>query len=237
MLPKLKTAVFEHTLCVSNRKIHYKPYTVREEKILLMASASDNPNDMVNAVKQVIGNCIVDEDILVDDLHIFDLEVLLLLLRIVSTSNEIQLRYRDSEDEKFYDFVVNLEEVIANSTKDVKIPDLKIQLNDEVGIVMKPLTIDIILSGDIEKLNDPDETYNVLKNLIDKIYDEENVYIVADADDDEFATFIDSFDKNASSKLSSYFMDLPRLSHELQYTNSKGTERRIRLEGITDFFQ
>ena len=237
MLPKIPSAVFEHTLPVTKQLIHYRPYTVREEKILLIAAASDNPRDMVNAVKQVISNCIIDEDVDVSKLHIFDLEVLLLLLRIVSTSNEVELKYQDTEDNKVYDFSVNLEDVIAESTKNITIVDSNIRLKDDIGIIMKPLTIDIMFSGDLDKLNDPNEMYSVLQNLIDKIYDEENVYIAADASAEEFVAFIDSFDKESRNKLSAYFTDMPKLHHTLKYTNSKGTSREIRLEGVTDFFQ
>lgn len=237
MLPKLPIATFEYTLPISKKKIHYKPYTVREEKILLIAAASDNPRDMVNAVKQVINNCIVEEDVDVVEFPLFDLEVLLLLLRIVSTSNEVELKFHDKEDDKIYDFTISLEDVISKSIAAAKPVEKVIELKDGIGVIMKELTIDVIMSGELDNLNDPEKMYDVLQGLIDSIYDKEELHKAEDASREEFTDFLDSFDKDASSKLSSYFIDLPKLSHTLTYKNTKGTEREIRLEGINDFFQ
>ncbi len=92
MLPKIKSPIFEYTLPIAKEKIQYRPYTVKEEKILLFAGQSGEPNDMALAVKQVLNNCIVTKGFDIDNMSLFDLEVMIMLLRSVSTSNEVELK-------------------------------------------------------------------------------------------------------------------------------------------------
>lgn len=236
MLPRLPAITFEYTLPVSKKKIKYKPYTVREEKILLVAAQSGEEADLANAVKEVLNNCILNEDVDVAELHLFDVEVLLTLLRIVSTSNEVEIAFEDQEDKKIYKFSLDLQEILDKNVAEAEIPEKNILLKDPVGVVMNEITLDLVMSGDLEKLNDPSEVYTLLKNLIKYVYEDEEVYNVTDVSLEEFAEFLDSFDREASDKLSSYFINMPKMKWEIKYKNSKGTEREIRFEGIADFF-
>ena len=237
-LPVLKHALFETKLPCSNKKIKYKGYTVKEEKILLIALQSNEMPDIINAIKQIITNCTMGQ---VDPglIPIFDLEILLLLLRIVSTSNEVNLKFKDEEDEKIYEFDINLQDIVAKCGKDVVVPKRDIALNDEWGITMKHINIDMFLSNELADLDNPEKMYSVLGKCFEKIYslkNEDEVYFLKDSTQEEIDTFIDSWDKVASENVSKYFQNLPQISHTIKYTNKKGTDREIILKGVNDFF-
>lgn len=240
-LPKLKSPTFTYTLPLSKKKIHYRPYTVKEEKILLIAMQSGEMEDIITAIKQVVKNCI-QEKIDPGTLSTFDLEVIQILLRIVSTSNEVVLSYNDNEDNsaKPYVFKINLQELLDDNIKNMKLPNKEIPLSNEYSVSMKDITIDMFMNRDLEDLDDPVKMYDVLGRTIEKVYsskNEDEVYFLKDFNSEEIAEFVDSFDKKASENLAEYFKNLPAITKTLTWTNTKGTLREIKLSGVTDFFQ
>jgi hypothetical protein len=236
MLPKLEIATFETTLPILKKTIKYRPYTVREEKILLIAAQSDDNIDMVNAITQVVQNCLVD-DIDVQTLHIFDIEYMLMKLRAISSSDVIELHYLDHEDNQKYKVTASIDEILKYSVENIKIIDPKIQLTSALGIVMKPLTINLFMNGNLEDLDDPDKAYSVIKNMVEYIYDENETYNINDSSEEEFTEFMDSLTREPSQKISEYFTNIPKLHYTFKYTNSKGTERESFVEGLANFFQ
>lgn len=236
MLPKIETIAFDLVLPVAKTKIKYRPYTIKEEKILLLAMKSDDTDDMIKAVKQVVNNCVITSNFDVDTIHTFDLEYLLVNLRIVSVSNELDLSFKD-EDGRTYQVVVDLPNALTEIVSNAKIPDKIIPLSDKVGVEMKDITIDMLMSGELEGINDPLLIYKVLPKVITHVYDENQIYKFDDATEEEIEEFFDSFDKKATKALSSYFESIPRLYYEISYTNAEGTVRKIELNGLADFFQ
>lgn len=236
MLPKIETITFDLTLPVAKTKIKYRPYTIKEEKILLLAMKSDDPDDMVKAVKQVVNNCVMTSGFDVDQLHTFDLEYLLVNLRIVSVSNELDLSFKD-DDGRIYKVVVDLPAALADIVKNADIPDKIIPLSDKIGVEMRDITIDMLMSGELEGINDPLMIYKVLPKVIAHVYDENQIYKFDDATEEEVEEFFDSFDKKATKALSTYFENIPRLHYLISYTNAEGIVRNIELNGLADFFQ
>lgn len=230
-LPKIDQPLFEMTIPSTGKKIKFRPFLVKEEKILLIAQQSDSDRDIIRAIKQVLNNCIVD-DVNVDDLATFDLEYMFLKLRAKSVNNMVKLSYRDNEDDKVYDFEIDLDEIEVKRTEGVT---NKIKLNDEVGIIMQYPSASITEElGEFE--SEVDLLMFFIKKCIAEIYDSESVYVVKEQAEEELDQFIDSLDVATFEKIREFFEGMPRLYHELKYTNEMGNERVIELTNLKDFF-
>ena len=230
-LPKIDQPLFEVTIPSTGKKIKFRPFLVKEEKILLIAQQSDSDRDIIRAIKQVLNNCIVD-DVNVDDLATFDLEYMFLKLRAKSVNNMVKLSYRDNEDDKVYDFEIDLDEIEVKRTEGVT---NKIKLNDEVGIIMQYPSASITEElGEFE--SEVDLLMFFIKKCIAEIYDSESVYVVKEQAEEELDQFIDSLDVATFEKIREFFEGMPRLYHELKYTNEMGNERVIELTNLKDFF-
>lgn len=236
-LPKIQAPIFQFKLPVLARNIKYRPFTVKEEKILLMAAESKDPADVYNAFQQVVNNCVLDEDIDASKLHLFDLEVLFLLLRIASVGEEALFHIKDELSETPVALEVNLMSVVKDSVSKATVPSKQIQITDEIGIVMKDITLDLFVDAATsdEELSS-EQAFNLIKKLIDKVFDKEETYELADSSDEEINEFLDSFQAADMEKLYQYLYEIPRVSTVLKY--KVGTEDRVlKLEGVADFFQ
>lgn len=231
-LPVISQPLFELNMPSTGKKTSLRPYLVNEEKILLLAKQSGDEKDILNAVKQVINNCIQDDEYDSDKLTTFDLEYLFLKLRAKSVDNIVELRYTDNEEETPRDFTVDLNDIEVEFNPE---NDSKIKINDDVYIVMKyPLAS---ISEKIEKFdNDIDLLLFFISNCIESIYDKENVYLLDDYSKEEQEEFINSFPVKTLEGIKKYFDTLPRLYHKIEYTNINGKERKIELSNLRDFF-
>lgn len=231
-LPKINHPTFEVTLPSSKDKIVVRPFLVKEEKILLMAMQGEDSDEIINSIKQVINNCIITEGVDIDKLATFDLEYLFLKIRARSVNNVIKLTYKDLEDELKYDVEVNLDEV------EVKFDPAhtnKIEVTDKLGFYLA-----YPHAGMSEKISNTDSEadlfFDILKNCIDKIYDGDNVYMASDSSSEELEEFLQNLDVKSFKKIQDFFQTMPRLYHEIKYTNSLGNERTIKLSSLNDFF-
>lgn len=231
-LPKVDKPLFDMFVPSQNRTVKYRPFVVKEEKILLIAQQSGSEKDIVLAIKQVLQNCAQDPSFDVDDLATFDLEYMFLKLRARSVNNIINVSYRDLEDDKIYDFEVDLDKV------DITMPEKtsnKIKVNDEIGIIMKYPSVNI-LDDAPENVPAADVVEYLVRSCIDQIYDSENVYPIKEHTDEEVTEFIDNLDIEAFNKIREFFDNLPQMRYVINYTNSQGNERTIELTTLSDFF-
>lgn len=229
-LPKIDQPLFDATIPSSGRKIVFRPFLVKEEKLLLIAQQGESM-EMVRAIKQVLQNCIQD-DIDIDDLTTFDLEYLFLKLRAKSVNNIAKLAYRDNEDDKVYEFEVDLDTIEVTFSENI---ETKIKITDTVGITMKYPSASITdKMGEFE--NEVQLMTFFVTNCIDTVYDEENVYLLSDYTDQEIAEFLDSLNVATFEKIRNFFESMPRLYHKIEYQNSLGNTRTIELTNIRDFF-
>jgi hypothetical protein len=179
----------------------------------------------------VINNCCHDP-IDIDRLTTFDLEYLFLKLRAKSVDNMVKLRFRDKEDNKIYDFEVNLDEVEIQMNP---AHSNKIKITDELGMIMR--YPDVNMTSVIGDIKTADELFTkVVIYCIDSIYDKEKVYPAAESTEEELTEFVDNLDHSAFEKIQAFFDTMPKLYHELKYTNELGNERLIKLESVKDFF-
>jgi hypothetical protein len=229
-LPKIDQPLFDLIIPSTGKKIAFRPFLVKEEKILLIAQ-SGGDGEMIRAIKQIINNCVI-EDINVDHLATFDLEYMFLKLRAKSVNNLIKLSYRDNEDDELYDFEVDLDTIEVEMPKDI---NSKIKINETVGMTMKYPS-----AGISEKIGEFENEVELLTffitNCIDTIYDEETVYVANDYSAKELNEFLDSLDVSTFDKIREFFEKIPKMRHVINYTNKLGNERTIELSSIRDFF-
>ena len=231
-LPKLSYPIFELTLPSTKQTIRYRPFLVKEEKILLTAQASGEPKDILLALRQVINNCVLTEGIDIEQLTTFDLEYLFIKIRAKSVNNVIKLAYKDLDDEKRYEVEVDLDSIEVQETPG---HTNKIDLGNGLGVVMKYPRAD--LSSSLKNLDgELDIFFEVLKGCMETIYDENTTYNVAEYESEELDEFVQSLDVGAFQKIQEFFATMPKIYYEVKYTNSLGKEKVIPLTNLNDFF-
>jgi hypothetical protein len=237
MLPKIDVPIYDLKLVSLNKKIRFRPFTVKEEKLFLMATESEDAESVLNTIKQVVNNCVLD-DVKIDSLPIFDLEYLFLNLRARSISEVVTLKYKcnnDVEDKKcgnIVQFDMNLLEI---KPEKVEQHNNKIEINDKLGIVMKYPNFALI-----EKYKDSQDVnaiINLIIDCIDYIYDEEGMYYSKDTPREEIEIFIDSLQTKELEKLKNFFDTMPKVKKKLDFKCNKcGHEEQIDVEGVQSFF-
>lgn len=231
-LPKLDKPLFDLEVPSQNKTVKARPFVVKEEKILLTAQQSGQEKDIVLGIKQVLTNCIQDASFDMDSLTTFDLEYMFLKLRSRSVNNIIDVSYRDNEDDKVYDFQIDLDTVEMMKTKPI---DNKIMINENIGIVMKFPSVTVL-----ENAPDNTELTSIVEYLvrscIDQIFDENEVYLASDTSEEEMSEFVDNLDIESFTKIREFFDSLPSLYHKIEYTNALGNKREIELTTLSDFF-
>lgn len=235
-LPKIKHPVFTLELISTGKKIRYRPFTVKEEKIILVAQLSNDQDQVLNAIRQVINNCVVDEDFDINTLATFDIEYFFINLRSKSVNNIVDITLKDLEDEKEYSFKVNLDEVnIVRKPEHTN----KITLHNGLGVIMRYPNFDSA-AGIFDTSLDAENITPMLQMIarcIDKIFDEDKLFVAGtDFDEEEAVNFINDLPVEAVDKFREFFDTFPEIEYTLNYTNSLGNERSYKLSGISSFF-
>ena len=236
-LPKLNTPTYELTLPSSNRKVKYRPFLVKEEKILLIAMESEDEKEMQNAVKQILKNCILTRGISVDKLAVFDIEYLFLNIRGKSVGEEIKLNVVCPDDD-----VTEVE--VAVNVEDVKIQksdkhDPVIQLTDQVGIVMKYPSMEMFVKNNItgENQQKVDTIFDMTIDCISQVVEGEDVLEAKSFSKKEMLEFVETFDTQQFQKIQDFFETMPKLSHTIKVLNPKtNVESEVVIEGLSSFF-
>lgn len=231
-LPKLDKPLFDLEVPSQNKTVKARPFVVKEEKILLTAQQSGQEKDIVLGIKQVLTNCIQDPTFDTDSLTTFDLEYMFLKLRSRSVNNVIEVSYRDNEDDKVYDFEIDLDKVEMLKTKPI---NNKIMVNENVGIVMKFPSVSV-LENVPDDIKSTDLAEYLVRSCIDQIFDENDVYLASETTEEELSDFVDSLDIETFTKIREFFDSLPSLYYKLEYTNALGNKREIELTTLSDFF-
>ena len=231
-LPKIDKPIFEVNVPSLKRAVKFRPFTVKEEKILLVAQQEGNEKSIILAIKQVINNCCQEEKFDVDNMATFDLEYVFLKLRARSISNVIEVSYRDNEDDKVYNFEIDLEEVQMLQNGDAS---NVIAITDTMGIKMKYPSVTIIDDAPTEA-SAADVVEYLIRKCIDSIYDGENVYLADEYNETELLEWLDGLDVATFNKIRMFFDNLPQMFYKLEYTNSLGNVKTIELTTLSDFF-
>ena len=234
-LPKLNTPTYELEVPSTDEKIKYRPFLVKEEKILLMAMESKDNAQIINAVKDIVSSCTF-EKLNVATMPMFDMEFIFLNIRAKSVGEVSKLKILCPDDKKTYASVeLDLTKV------EVQVGDEhsnKIELTDDMGIIMTYPTIDSFLESGIENI-DASNMLDVIGTCILQIYEEkgEKVYQAKDQTKKELTEFIESMDSKQFKKLQSFFDTMPKLTHTIKVKNPKTKKTSdVKLTGLNDFF-
>jgi hypothetical protein len=230
-LPKIDQPLFDMVIPSTGKKVAFRPFLVREEKILLIAQQSGNDSEIIRAIKQILNNCFID-DIDLNTFAIFDLEYAFLKLRAKSVNNVVKLSYRDTEDDEVYNFELDLDTIEIEMPKTI---NSKIEITKDVGMTMKYPSASIT-----DRMKEFDNEVDLMTffiiNCVDTIYDDENVYVANDFSEEEISEFLDGLDVKTFELIREFFESVPRLYHKIEYTNKVGNERSIELSSLKDFF-
>jgi hypothetical protein len=209
---------------------------VKDEKILMSAKQSDNPNDIFKAILQVVNNCSMDPKLDVQSMPIFQLEYVFLCLRIASIQNVIELSYVDSEDHVTYNFKVDLDE-IKLKYKDTPVSNV-IEVGDDVSVEMRYPPASLYANVDFLDTADPAKYFEeMLLSSIKAIYKgDDEVWEAKDVTKQELLDFVESLNSTAYKKIQEFLENVPHMEHIIKYTNKNGTEREIALRTLNDFF-
>lgn len=239
MLPKIQAPTYEITLPVSHKSIKFRPFLVKEQKILLMAMESSDESDIGNNIQQVLRNCLISENVNIDDLPIADIEYYFLNLRARSIGEIVESRYRcnnvvnGKECGNIMDTEINILDI------KVEIPEIKddvIRLTDKIGVKMKYPNFDLVKKlKNVESV--ADVSFELIINCIEYVFDDENLYYAHETPKEELLSFLESLTKDQFEKIENFIDNLPKLKKTIEIDCKKcGFHHIIEVEGLEDFF-
>lgn len=228
-LPKIKHPTYAITVPSTKQQINIRPFTVQEEKLLLMAKTSESIEDIIGAVKQIIKNSII-ESVDVDKMSTFDIEYIFLKLRSKSVGEIVELEYKVPETEEIIKFKINLDDIQVKFNPDHK---NKFNIHEDIGIVMRYPTLNEIRSIELSD-NQEEAVLEILFKCIDKIYDNETVY--NDFTDQELQDFVNSLPIESMQKIREFFETMPAVEHDVKLKDKKGKTFEVTLKGLNNFF-
>lgn len=227
-LPKISQPLYQLTLPSTGQVVHYRPFTVREEKLLLIAQESKEKIDIVNTYKQLINNCCV-EPLDVGQLATFDIEYFFINLRAKSVSNIAKVMITDSEDNEQYEVEFNLNNIEVPKKENI---ETKFNLTDTVGVVLKYPTFDAV--GKLT--SNKDDIALLVAACIHQIYEGEEVFDTANYTQKELEEFVLSLNKHQLEKIQLFLESIPKLVAKSKYVRKDGSVKDITIEGIESFF-
>jgi hypothetical protein len=230
-LPKIDLPIFELKLPSTGEKIKYRQYTVKEEKILLIAQESKDPGAEIMAMKQVVNNCLIDIEI--TDLAMFDLEYVHLVLRSKSVENTMNFSIKDPDTDEDVKLTLDIDNVTVTRTEG---HTKEIRLNEDYVLFLTYPTIDAFVKISEMSPLDPLVNYFVMISCLDQIASEDEIHKFEDYSSEEVDTFMETLSSDVVAKIQKFFETMPRLRHELKYTNSNNNEKAFVIEGLRTFF-
>lgn len=234
-LPKLNAPTYELVLPSSGKKVRYRPFLVKEEKILLIAMESEDEKQMKDAVQQILKNCILSRGVKVEDLAVFDIEYLFLNIRGKSVGEEVTLNLICPDDgETTVEVTINIEDIKVEKPEG---HENIIKLNDDVSIVMKYPSMETFVKNNITGQSSLDTVFDLSADCINQIVEGEDVFESKSFSKKELLEFMDSMDSIQFQSIQKFFETMPKLSHKVLITNPKtNVESEVIIEGLNNFF-
>jgi hypothetical protein len=239
-LPKIATPTYELELPSSGKTIKYRPFLVKEEKVLILALESQDVKQITLAIKSVLKDCILTKGIKVEDLPSFDIEYIFLNIRAKSVSESIELIVTCSDDGETEVPV----KIFVDEIQVQKDPDhtSEIKVDDEIVIKMKYPSLDQFIKNNFdfssnESVSTIDKSFDIISSCIESIFTAEDSWAAADCTKKELIEFIESMNTEQFKKIEKFFETMPKLSHTFEVTNPKTkVKNSVTLEGLTSFF-
>ena len=238
-LPTIETPTYELKLPSSNKKVKYRPFLVKEEKILIIALETKNQSDITNAVTDVLKKCVLTKGIDIDTLPTFDIEYMFLNIRAKSIGEDIKLTVTCPDDGKTkVPVTIYVDEIKVTKprghTKDIV-------LDDKMTLRMKYPSLSQFISNNFDTEDEAealvDKTFNVVADCMDTVFTEEDAWDAKDYTPDERIDFVNQLNSKQYKAVENFFATMPKLSHKIEVINPNTKEKSsIVLEGLADFF-
>lgn len=237
-LPTIATPTYELELPSTGKTIKYRPFLVKEEKLLVLALESENSKEITNAIKAVLKSCIQTKGIKVESLPTFDIEYLFLNIRGKSVGEVIEVSIIAPDDEEtLIPVSISVDDIKVKKDKD---HNNKIKLDENLIMEMKYPSLEEFVKNnfDINDDLDIDKSFDLIATCVDKIYNEEEVWSSSDVTKKELIDFLGQMNSVQFKDVEKFFSTMPRLSHEISVTNPKTkVESTVVLEGLSSFFE
>jgi len=236
-LPKISTPTYELELPSTEQSVKYRPFLVKEEKLLVIALETEDVKQITNAIKTVIKNCILTKDIKVETLPTFDIEFLFLNIRGKSVGEQVDVNIICPDDnETNISVSINLDDIKVQKNED---HTNKIKIDSKIMMEMKYPSLEQFIKNnfDFNNQNAMDQSFDLIASCIDKIYTEDEVWSTSDVTKKEVTEFLESMNSSQFKDIEKFFETMPKLSHKMQIKNPKTeVESEVILEGLASFF-
>jgi|TARA_B100000902_G_scaffold395107_1_gene452948 hypothetical protein len=238
-LPKINTPTYELVLPSTGKKIKYRPFLVREEKILIMAMESEDMNQITSAIIQIITDCILAKDIKVESLATFDIEYLFLNIRAKSVGETIEVNITCPDDgETQVEVSINIDDIKVKKTRGHK---NIVKLDDDISMKLKYPSLDQFIENNFEvnqtNTGDIGQSLSMISSCIEMVYNQEESWEASDCTQKELSEFIEQMNTKQFKQIEKFFTTMPKLSHEIAVKNPEtGVESEVLLEGLAAFF-
>ena len=233
-LPVLNNPNYEMEIPSTGEKITYRPFLVKEQKILMMAQESADESNMIRAIGDIVKSCTFDKIDRPHDMPTFDLEYMFLMIRAKSVGSDIELKVTCPDDgETVVDHKINLDDIKVQHTEG---HTNQVMLTDEIGVEMRYPTMDMVRGFALDNVNFTELSFELIRNSVKTVFDKEQVYDEMSVKD--LDAFIEQMNTAQFEKISDFFETMPKLSHTVKVTNpNTGVENEIKLEGLQSFLE
>ena len=236
-LPKIATPTYELELPSSGEVIRYRPFLVKEEKVLVIALVSEDTKQITTAIKAVLKSCVLTKGIKVETLPTFDIEFLFLNIRGKSVGEELEVNVICPDDgETQVPVTINLDDIQVQKSDN---HDNQIKLDDNIMMELKYPSLDQFIKNNFEfdEKNAMQQSFDLIASCIDKIYTEEEVWATADCTKKEMTEFLESMNSTQFKGIEKFFETMPKLSHTIKVPNPNTKKKsEVVLEGLASFF-
>jgi hypothetical protein len=236
-LPKISTPTYELELPSTGQTIKYRPFLVKEEKLLVLALESEDTKQITTAIKTVIKNCIETKNVKVETLPTFDIEYLFLNIRAKSVGEEIEVNIICPDDEETTVPVkINVDDIHVEKNSDHQ---KQIKVDDSIMMEMKYPSLDQFIKNnfDFAQENNLDQSFDLIASCIDKVYTEDEVWASADVSKKELSEFLEQMNSFQFKQIEKFFETMPKLAHKIKVKNpNTEVESEVVLEGLSSFF-
>ena len=236
-LPKIATPTYELVLPSTGKTINYRPFLVKEEKLLVLALESEDNKQITTAIKAVIKSCISTKGIKVETLPTFDIEFLFLNIRGKSVGEELEVNIICPDDKTTeVPVTIDLDDIGVQKNDD---HTNQIKIDSSIMMEMKYPSLDQFIKNnfDFNEGNQMDQSFDLIASCIDKIYTEDEVWSTADCTKKEVKEFLESMNSSQFKEIETFFETMPKLKHTIKVKNPKTkVESEVVLEGLASFF-
>ena len=234
-LPKIVTPSYELILPSNGKKIRYRPFLVKEEKILILAIESDSLKEISRSIKDILKNCILTKGIKVDELPTFDIEYLFLNIRSRSIGESIELVVTCPDDgETKVNTTIYIDEIEVKKNKE---HNTDVKIDDTYTMRMKYPSLDEFIDENFNFEGQSDNSFDIIASCIDMVFSEEEAWEAKDCTKKELIEFVEQMNSAQFKQIENFFDTMPQLSHEIEVVNPKTkVKSTVILEGLASFF-